>query len=129
MEQLALYHEDINDALRSAIKACGGTKHVAKTLWPEKTIADAQSYLNDCINPTRPAKLSPEQLIFLLKWARDEGFHGAMHYLCAESGYAAAQPIEPEDELAKMLREYIDIEKRRASLFPKIEEARLRVAK
>lgn len=44
MQQAALFHDDINDALRSGVKACGGTKAVAARLWPEKTMADAQSY-------------------------------------------------------------------------------------
>ncbi len=129
MEQLALYHEDINDALRAAVKACGGTKAVAQTLWPEKTLADAQSYLNDCLNPTRPAKLSPEQVVFLLRWSKERGFHGAMQYVCSETGYANPVPIEPEDELTKLLREYIECEKRRSHLQPKIDEQRAKLTR
>ncbi len=129
MNQSDLFHEDINDALRAAVKACGGTKAVAVKLWPEKTCAGAQSYLNDCLNPDRDAKLSPEQTILLLKWAREQGFHGAINYICDDVGYQRPQPIEPEDELAKLLREYLTLENRRSSLQPKIEEARLRVAK
>lgn len=129
MEQQLLFHEDINDALRAAIKACGGTKAVATKLWPEKTIADAQSYLNDCINPTRPAKLSPEQVLLLLRWAKDAGCHEAINYICGEAGYSSPLPVEPEDELARLQRDYIAAVKTLANLTPKIEEARLRVAK
>lgn len=129
MEQQALFHEDINDALRAAVKSCGGTKKVAGQLWPEKTLADAQSYLNDCLNTARPAKLSQEQVLLLLKWAKQAGCHDAINYICEQAGYSHPQPIEPEDELSKMLREYLDIEHRRGQLQPKIEEARLRVAK
>lgn len=130
MEQQTLFHEDINDALRAAVKACGGTKSVASKLWPEKPMHDAQSYLSDCLNSARPAKLSPEQVLLLLKWSKDAGFHGAMHYITTEAGYDAPDPVEPETELAKLLREYLDCEHRRSQLQPKIEEARtkLRVA-
>jgi hypothetical protein len=120
VEQQALFHEDINDALRAAVKACGGTKAVASTLWPEKTINDAQSYLNDCLN----SKLSPEHVLLLLKWAREKGFHGAIGYLCTEAGYTPPLPVEPEDELARLEREYINAVKVLQSITPKIENAR-----
>lgn len=129
MEQKALFHDDINDALRAAIKACGGTKAVAAKLWPEKTVTDAQSYLNDCLNTARPAKLSPEQVLLLLRWAREAGCHDAINYLAGEAGYSAPLPIEPDDELARLQREYIAAVKTLQALTPKIEDARLRVAK
>jgi hypothetical protein len=127
VEQQALFHEDVNDALRAAVKACGGTKAVASKLWPEKTITDAQSYLNDCLNPTRPAKLSPEQVLLLLKWSREVGFHGAIAYLCTEAGYAAPQPVEPEDELARLEREYIAAVRVLQSITPRIDEQRAKL--
>lgn len=122
MEQQALFHEDINDAMRAAIKACGGTKAVACKLWPEKTMADAQSYLNDCLNTARPAKLSPEQVLFILKWSKEVGFHGAIQYLCAEAGYSYPVPIEPEDEMARLQREYIAAVKTLSGLTAKIDQ-------
>lgn len=122
MEQIPLLHDDINDALRTLIKACGGTKAVAARLWPEKTIADAQSYLNDCLNPARPAKLSPEQVLLLLKWGRQAGCHAAMNYICGESGYSNPAPIEPESELAQLYKQYIEASRILARLQPMIAE-------
>lgn len=129
MDQQALFHEDVNDALRSAIKACGGTKAVAAKLWPEKTMNDAHSYLNDCLNVARPAKLSPEQVLLLLKWAHEQGYHGAMHYIAQECGYEA-KPVEPVDELTELIRDYLRTKGKANSLEPKIEEriAKLRAA-
>jgi hypothetical protein len=127
MDQQPLFHEDINDALRSAVKACGGTKVVASKFWPEKPIADATSYLNDCLNPTRPAKLSPEQVLYLLRWAKDQGFHGAMAYINGEAGYAAPVPIEPEDEYARLQREYIAAVKALQQITPKLETAQAKL--
>jgi hypothetical protein len=129
MDQQALFHEDINDALRAAIKACGGTKSVAAKLWPEKTVNDAQSYLNDCLNTARPAKLSPEQVLLLLKWAREAGFHAAMHYVCADAGYETPAPVEPEDEYARLQREYVQAVKLLATLTPKIDEAKAKLTR
>jgi hypothetical protein len=130
MEQGSLFHEDVYDALRTAIKALGGTKKVAASLWPEKTAADARSYLDDCLNKDRPAKLSPEHVLLLLKWAKERGCHDAINYICAEAGYAIPAPIEPEDELTKLIREYLRHEQARDTLKPKIDErlSKLRVA-
>lgn len=127
MEQQALFHEDVNDALRAAVKACGGTKAVSARLWPEKTLHDAQSYLNDCLNSARPAKLSPEQVLLLLKWSREVGFHGAVSYICNEAGYASPIPVEPEDEYARLQREYVNAVKMLALLTPKLEEQKAKL--
>lgn len=126
--ELPIY-EDINDALRAVVKACGGTKEVASKLWPEKPVNEAQSYLNDCLNTARAAHLFPEQVILLLKWGKDAGFHDALIYVCDETGYTRPSPVEPEDELARLQREYIEAVKTLQTLTPKIDEARLRVAK
>jgi hypothetical protein len=127
--QQALFHEDLYDALKSAVKCLGGTKAVGIKLWPEKTMSDAQSYLNDCLNKDRLAKLDPQQVLLLMKWAREAGCHEAMNYFCAEAGYSIPLPIEPEDELTKLLREYLATKKKEATLEPRIEELRLKVAK
>lgn len=129
MDQGALFHEDIYDALRAAIKALGGTKAVGAKLWPEKTIADARSFLDDCLNKDRPAKLSPEHVLLLLRWAKDAGFHEAMAYVCAESGYASPQPIEPKDELAELIRRYMARSGEAAALKPVIDERLARLVK
>jgi hypothetical protein len=129
LDQPALFHEDVNDALRGAVKACGGTKAVAARLWPEKPISEAQSYLNDCLNPSRPAKLSPEHVLYLLKWAREQNFHGAIHFVCMEAGYEPPKPVEPEDEYARLQREYVNAVKLLATLTPKIEEQKAKLSR
>lgn len=56
--------------------------------------------------------------------ARERGCHGVMQYLCAELSYAAPVPVEPETELAGLLREYLASKKREAQLEQKIERLR-----
>lgn len=129
MDQQPLFHEDINDALRAAVKWCGGTKRVASLLWPEKTLADAHSYLNDCLNATRPAKLSPEQVLLLLRWAKEAGFHGAMHFVCNEAGYEAPRPLDPtvqRDRLAEELARAADTFERLRKEVQRMNEPTLR---
>lgn len=129
MEQAALFHETIYDALGTLVSALGGPKKVGSMLWPEKTIDAAAQLVRDCLNPARKERFDPEQTLFLLAKGREVGCHDAMHFACERAGYERPRPTDPEDELSKMLREYLDIEKRRSVLQPKIEEARLRLAR
>lgn len=124
-----LFFEDINEALREVVNALGGPKAVGVKLWPEKSMEQAHTLLLNCFNPERRERLMPEQVVLLLRLGREAGCHSAMHYLCGETGYSKPEPLEPEDELARMLREYLDIQRRAANLQPAIEQARLKVAK
>lgn len=127
--QERLFFEDVNEALRAVVNALGGPKSVGLRLWPEKSMDQAHTLLLNCFNPERRERLTPEQVVFLLRLGREAGCHAAMHYVCGEVGYAKPEPLEAEDELGRMLREYLEIERRRGQLLPRIEEARLRVAK
>jgi hypothetical protein len=119
-----MFHEDIYDALKSAVKCLGGSKAVGQMLWPEKTMAAAQSYLNDCLNAERDAKLDPAQVLLLLRWARECGCHEAAEYIMEQAGYEKPVPREPQDELADLLRRYLDSQDAAGKLQPRIEELR-----
>lgn len=96
-----------NAALVDCVKACGGSAKVGAKLWPELLQEQAQRKLLDCLNPERPAKLSPEQVMFILRMSRERGCHAGMQFLAASLGYAEPVPIEPKDELADLLRQYL----------------------
>jgi hypothetical protein len=129
-EQEKLFITDIHDALGDLVRALGGPKEVGLTLKPEKTSEDAAGWVKDCLNPKRREKFDAEHILWLLKKGREVGCHEPIKWICDQAGYTPPEPKEPETELARLLREYIDVENRRASLQPKIEEARakLRVA-
>ncbi len=97
----------MNDALIACVKALGGSKVVGPRLFPEKAPDVAQRTLLDCLNEDRPNKLSPDQVMAVLRWARAIGFHAGMDWVCSDAGYSAPQPIEPRDELADLLRQYV----------------------
>lgn len=100
--------ENINDALIECVKAIGGSKLVGPRLWPEKDVDGAQRYLLDCLNPDRPNhKLSPEHVVLILRIAREKGCHIGIHFLCETLAYSEPHPIEPKDELADLLRQYL----------------------
>lgn len=123
MSQDALFYDSLADALRAVVQALGGTKAAGCRLWPEKTPEAAHRTLLDCLNDARPEKLSPEQVLWLLAEARRVGCHAAMNYLARNSGYADPQPIEPEDERARLQREFIEAQKAMAQLAGRMERA------
>jgi hypothetical protein len=126
---LPLFLEDIYDALRAAVQSLGGAKPVAGRLWPHKPLEQARKELLDALNRDNPRKLDAEEVIALLRMAREAGFHQAKHWIDNELGYSQSEPVEPETELAKLLREYIETGKRLATTQAKIEETRLKLAK
>lgn len=115
--------ESLNDALIACVKACGGSKQVGPLLWPEKTPDSAQRLLLDCLNEERPAKLSPEQLLLVLRMARAKGYHGGIEYIATDLGYTEPSPIEPRDEVSELMRAFNKSVALQAALASRIEKA------
>jgi hypothetical protein len=113
--------ESLSEALVECVRACGGSKQVGPLLWPEKTPDAAQRLLLDCLNDDRPAKLSPEQLLFVLRLARQRGHHGGINYIAGDLGYGTPVPIEPRDEIADLQRQYIEAARSMARMAEKID--------
>jgi hypothetical protein len=125
MEQNSLFHESLYEANRATVAALGGAKAVAQALYPEKSPDDAVRYLLDCLNPDRNAELHPEKLLMLYRIARAKGIHTGISYFVGEAGYAAT-PIEPEDEVASLERDFIASAQRMEDLVKRIERLRQR---
>lgn len=117
----ALFHESLADALRECVAVCGGSKAVGRILWPEKEADIAGRLLQDCLNETKREKLSPEQVLLLLRMAREKGCHAAMNFIARDAGYADPLPLEPEDERAKLQREFIEATQQLARMAAQIE--------
>jgi hypothetical protein len=117
--------ESTNDALIACIKACGGSKVVGPRLWPEKPVDAAQRLLLDCLNEDRPQHLTPEQLVLVLRMARERGFHAGFHHLCETLSYAPTLPIEPSDEAAELQRRYIEAARDMARIAERIERLQM----
>lgn len=105
MEQTSLFFESIADAIDGAIRATGGYKQVALDLWPSLKLDTAYARLKAALNPDKHEKLSPEELVWLLRRARDKGQHGAFYWLCDELGYTRPAPVEPADAVAETQRQ------------------------
>lgn len=104
--QIELVLDSINDALIECVRALGGTKKVGPILWPEKSVDAAARQLADCLNPERPAHLTPEQMTLLFMMARKANYHGAKRWFDEATGYVPGEPMEPEDERAKLMRAF-----------------------
>lgn len=126
-DQSPLFITDIYDAFGDLVRALGGPKAVGQELRPEKTAEDAAGWVKDCLNRNRREKFDLEHVLWLLKKGREVGCHEPINWLCQNAGYGPPEPTEPETELTKLLREYIEIENRRAALQPRIEEARAKL--
>jgi hypothetical protein len=116
-----LFHETWTDALREVIAACGGAKQVAAKLWPEKTPDAAHRLLLDCLNETRPERLDPDRLRMILKMGRDISCHAAMNWLARDVGYEDPRPVEPADEVASLMRDFITAQKALQGIAERIE--------
>ncbi len=104
--QLELTHESIDDALAHVVQALGGPKKVGAAMRPELPVDQAAGWIRDCLNQARRERFSPNHVIWLLRQAREHGVHSPFAWLAAECGYQAV-PIEPEDERARLMREFI----------------------
>ena len=123
MDQPALFHESLTDALQDCIRALGGAKVVGHAMRPEKSIDDARRWLLDCLNPDRAERLAPDQVLWILREARKVGCHAGAAYILRECGYADPQPVEPEDERAALQREFVQMGKAMKALFARMERA------
>jgi len=119
--------ESLNEALVECIKAAGGSKQVGPLLWPEKAPDSAQRMLLDCMNEDRPAKLSPEQVLLVLRLARAKGYHEGMNFIAADLGYGTPVPVEPRDEVADLMREFNASVEKQAALADRIQKAASRL--
>lgn len=98
--------ESINEVLVEVVRVLGGFKAVGAMLWPEKAPDAAQRSLLDCLNAERAAHLSPEQMVLLLRKAKQKGYHEGIEWLMSDLGYERPVPVDPQVEMAKLLREF-----------------------
>lgn len=104
--QAPLFIEDIYDALRAIVQACGGPKAIALRLWPHKPADQARRELLDALNRDNPRKLDPEEVIAPLRMGRECGFHQGKHWIDEATGCDTSTPTDPkvkEDRLAGVI--------------------------
>ncbi len=111
MTQEPLFAESLNDAAWQTVKFLGGYKVVGQLIQPEKSIDAAKTWLSDCLNPDRQARLNPDQLLLLARLGREKGCHILATHFLREAGYADPVPVEPEDIKAALMLKLIESQK------------------
>lgn len=106
--QPRLFFDAFEDAAREVIIACGGPKAVGSVLWPAKSPDAARTRLLDCLNPDRPEKLAPEEILLLARMGRERASHAIAAYIAQECGYAPPVPVDAEDQIAELQRQFIE---------------------
>jgi hypothetical protein len=122
------FFEDINDALREAIRQLGGNKVVGSRLRPELPVTQAEGWLRDCLNEARREKLSPEQVLLLMVWANEAGYHGLMGYVATTSRYEAPRPVSAEQQeidLQTLILEGIERQNKMLEQLQRVQRARV----
>lgn len=102
---MPLFLEDVFDALRAAVQAAGGAKVVAGRLWPHKPIDQAKRELLDALNRDNLRKLCVEEVMAILRMAREAGYHGAKHWIDQDLGYQPTGPQDPKIERDRLADE------------------------
>lgn len=110
-QTVPMFFDGIEDALREVVRSLGGPKPVGARMWPEMEPDKAGRRLADCLNESRREVLSPAQVLMVLKLGRQANCHAALNFIARECGYADPQPVEPEDEVARLQREYVEATK------------------
>lgn len=106
-QNFELFPEDGFDALRHIVAALGGAKKVGHKLWPHKAPDKAGEYLLACLNSGRNEKLDITEILWLLREARKKGYHGAMQFICADTGYDNPIPINPAQRRAELQERFL----------------------
>lgn len=120
-----LFYDSLEDAAKCLADSYpGGKKALAARLWPKMTPNSAHTKWLDNVNERRENHgFDADELRLLLRIGREINCHALKHFLDDEANYARSQPIEPEDELAILLRERNTMEQRRQALDERLTRA------
>ena len=121
-QQSLLAHEGPEDALSADVAALGGAHRVGTKLRPELTGKGAQGWLLNCLNPEHDQNLKQSQIELIVQWARAAGSTNYAEYWPTTNNMSKPVKIEPEDEKAKLQREYIEAVKAFTALQSKLEK-------
>jgi len=128
--QSQLFHDTIFDAIGADIAACGGFKAVAGKLWPAENVVTAATKLRNAINPEQAQKLCPEEVLTIKHLACEAGSFATIQYEAQALSYRV-EWVQPEDEQARLQREFITTAERMESLLKAIKtnETRLKAVR
>lgn len=121
METPSLFCDSIEEAVAEVALACGGRKAFAAAMWPALGTREAHNRFDACCNPERREMFHPSDLLYIIRRGREVGRHSVMLFLAREAGYSDPIPLEPEDERAKLQREFAEAVRAQAKLVERME--------
>ena len=119
--QQVLFHESLNDALREVVQNPRRNQEGRRADAAREERRRGRALDQRLPQPDRREKFDPEQVLWLLREGRKVGCHSGMHFPLLGVRYAAAQPIEPKDELAELQRNFIEASKHLSRMADRIE--------
>ena len=119
--QTKLFHEDIYDAITTAILALGGFKKVASRLRPDLKQESAYAWLKVCVKRDGDQNLNPEQLSWVRREAAAIGCHVLAEYESDDAGYEKPVIRSPRDKLAELQSQFIDCVGKQSQIAERIE--------
>jgi len=123
MNQTALWHDTIYDAIGADIAAAGGFKVVAGKIWPHTDPATGATKLRNAVNPEQAQKLCPQEVMIIKRLAKEAGSTATIDYEARELSYQVTW-IEPDDELERLERENNELLKAIAKRMERAEQLR-----
>jgi len=113
------FHPSAEDATAAAIHKSGkAMKQIASDLWPSLKMDTAYARLRGCLNQERPEKLSADEHLAV---ARLCGQYDFLHYCANELSHSKPEPVAPEDERARLQREFVESTRALTKLAERIE--------
>lgn len=122
LSQPPLFVESSDDAIRDTVRSLGGAKVVGPKLWPAKKPDRAEKDLLDCLNQNNPRELSFDEILLIGEIGRAKGIHLIAGFVNFRLGYAPPVPIDPEDQIAELQRQFIERADSLASLGNQIKQ-------
>lgn len=119
---MRLFYEDEFEAIREAIASSDREfKQVACHLWPSKKPETAYARLKACLNDQKDERLTFGEIIEICRFCDR---YDPLHFMCDALSHDRPKPVAKEDELTRLLREYLDARKTTERLAPQIDRLR-----
>lgn len=119
--QMSLIHESINDAIREAVQAIGGYKKLGTLMFPDLPADQSAGRVRDCLNADRREHFTPEQMLMIARLAKSAGNNAIMEFFAIELGYLKPVAVDPDDEIARLQREFVEATKSLHHMASRIE--------
>lgn len=99
------FYESAEDATQHAIRSSGkAPKAIASALWPSLAQASAYARLMNALNPDKAEKLTADEHAFIAEFCGQFDF---LHYLAHRLSHSRPEPVAPEDQHARLQREFV----------------------